>query len=293
MTKRTTIITTIVLIGIVGVSVSMFAKRRHGFKQMQSEDLAFKRAHSMILPQRDFCDWNVEFGKGEPNPATSEGREVMEGERIRLPAAQEEFRKLIGNMPEMCASEIRYPEISFMKDVHDVLDSFSRESCAKILSTIRWGRCGKSLEASLMKLDTEHKVIAVERYYHLSCQLADLLWRRCGLEFEAAEADYRIYVSLENRKRFAQQKGWHDVVAVIDRCREDWQTNRCDSERSNFCRSHLYWENRYRMYYEERVKRGETHWLKVLSGYYRFNLELARDILNREPKWSPIRQGSK
>ena len=56
---------------------------------------------------------------------------------------------------------------------------------------------------------------------------------------------------------------------------------------SNFCRSHEYWEDRYHRFYEERVRRGETHWLRALSGYYRFHLELAREILGRNPVWAP------
>lgn len=239
-------------------------------------------------PPRDFSAWRKEYGEEIPDSSTSEGQSKIKSDREKLPEALAEFWKMMDALPDVYTNKCDAAEESFLINVNRLLQPFARSPRSKILLSIKWGTCGKTMEAILRRTSVDKdRVLVVERYYRISCALVDMLWTRAGMEYEAAEADYKVFLSLQARKRFAQQNGFSEVDKALTNCLDEWKRLRCDSERSNFCRSHLYWEERYRLYYEKRVQKGERNWLTFLSDRYRFHLSLAREILGRDPQWAP------
>ena len=278
------------LVGIAAVLVGLFAMRQARLQEYEKEryeDELFRRAHEDCAPPRDFRKWKEVYGAGEHDPTTPEGKSALDGERARLPEAKERLNQLLSDLPAVYASEDDAAESVFFTDFIRTLDGFGRASCAEMLTSIHWGCFGKNLENVVETLEPARAAVAVGRYYRVICKMVDLLWTRGGLEYEAAEADAWTYSSLRDCRHLAQRRKLAVVETAIDRSLENWKDVRCDSEDSNFCRAHQFWEERYRLYYEERVKRGEANWLKALSGYYRYQLKLARGILKREPRWSP------
>lgn len=276
------------------IAVGVLQKIRHdSFRVRQErekkETEEFMRTHQIRLPGRDFRNWLATYGEHEPDPATPAGRKALAEERERLGAAETAFVKLMESLPTVCQSADDSGAAAFLSDVEHLLEGFSRAACARILSPVRGdvGKRRKMLENMLERTEAAKRRVVLTGYYQVFCSLVDMLWTKCGLEYEAAEADYRIYETLDKIARFAGRAHMDDVEAATERCIENWKQTRCDSASSNFCRSHEYWEDRYHRFYEERIRQGETHWLRALSGYYRFHLELAREILGRDPVWAP------
>lgn len=276
------------------IAVGILLKIRHdSFRVRQErerkETEEFMRTHQISLPGRDFRNWLTAYGAHEPDPATPAGRRALAEERTRLGEAETAFVRLMEHLPTVWQSADDASVAAFLGDVEHLPDGFSRAACASILSPVRGGvgKRRKMLENMLERTEAANRGAIVTGYYQVFCSLVDMLWTKCGLEYEAAEADYRIYETLDKLARFAGRAHMDDVEAATRRCIENWKQTRCDSASSNFCRSHEYWEDRYHRFYEERVRRGETHWLRALSGYYRFHLELAREILGRNPVWAP------
>lgn len=279
-----------VLLVLSIVSVGLFVRRQTYIQERSryrawAEEVA--RTHTDNSPPPDFHGWLAEYGANEPDPATPEGRATLDAERARLPKAKESLLGLLGQIPAMLASEDDAAESVFMTNVLRTLEGFSRASCAEMLSSVHWGGCGENMEKAVEALGPVRGVAVVERYYRVICRMVDLLWTRGGDEYKAAEADSWIYASLRDCRYSVHERRWRKVETAVDQCLEHWKEFRCDSESSNFCRAHRYWEERYNLYYRERVRRGETNWLKPLSAYYRYHLDRARRILKREPKWSP------
>lgn len=270
---------------------ALFVRRQmriHEYRQYRAWSEAVARTHTDNAPPPDYHGWLAEFGANEPDSATPEGRATLEAEKVRLPAARERLRKVVGQFHSMLVSEDEAAEGKYLSSFVQVFDGFSRASCAELLKSVPWGECrGDRLRNTVTELGPGRGATVIERYYRVVCSMVDLLWTRGGLECEAAEIDDRIYVSLKHSGVLAHRRGWGEMEAAIDRCLKDWKKSRCDSENSNFCRAHRFWEERYNLYYRERVRHGETNWLKILSAYYRSHLERARRILKREPKWSP------
>lgn len=269
----------------------LFARRQTRIREREKERAeteALIRAHTDNAPPPDFHGWLAEFGANEPDPSTPEGQASLEAEGARLPLAKERLQRLLERFHSMLTSENGAVEDAYLSDFLQTLEGFSRASCAELLWSVRWGKCGgKILRNKVVMAGPERGAVVVERYYRVICRMVDLLWTRGGLEYKAAEADLWTYSSLRHCKYLARRKNWSRVEAAVDQCLEHWKEFRCDSENSNFCRAHRYWEERYNLYYKERVRRGETDWLQPLSAYYRYHLDQARGILKREPKWSP------
>lgn len=236
------------------------------------------------VPPKDYSAWMSEFGSGEPDPSTQEGRDRLRNEAIDFAKAENDLATLLKMFPAVLTNGTDKSEEVFVANVKHALGGFSRENRARLLKKVELnGEIDNfSMDACLkaIRSDTVFR-LAIERYYYVGGQLADMIWRLGGDEFAAAEADRRTYFVLRKCKSsFPNENG--SIAALL----EKWKDERCDDEASNFCRSYQMCEDTYRRYFARAAERNPKI-LKAISSWYPRHLVWARSILGREPKWSP------
>ena len=237
------------------------------------------------FPPKDYSAWRAECGANEPDPATPEGRARLEDERRRLPVVQEEFRRLLDTLPFVYTNGVGDAEVEFLMQVDSILAGLSRESCASVLKTVEWGAGNSGLRFDL-PLSEDCAKLMVKRYYCIFSRFADMAWIRGGDEFAAAEVDCGIYHALKNLRDDFRVKNWAEAEKLADGLLERWKRDRCDSEKSNFCRAHRWGEALFDTQYAPIIKK-DPRWIKATVGWHGFFLRKARQWLGREPKWSP------
>ena len=163
----------------------LFARRQTRIREREKERAeteALIRAHTDNAPPPDFHGWLAEFGANEPDPSTPEGQASLEAEGARLPLAKERLQRLLERFHSMLTSENGAVEDAYLSDFLQTLEGFSRASCAELLWSVRWGKCGgKILRNKVVMAGPERGAVVVERYYRVICRMVDLLWTRGGL----------------------------------------------------------------------------------------------------------------
>ena len=240
------------------------------------------------LPPKDLSAWCAECGANEPDPSTPEGKARLRDEERRLPEAQKEFLRLMASRPVVLTNEVESAAQDFLDSTSRLLDGFSRANCRLIMMVAesRWGGGNPDIRFENIQNEQQCKRF-IERYYLIHCRLADWFWSRCGSEYEAAGMDRAIFTMLDWTQKDCSRIGWFEAAETIDRFLQIHRRDRCDSEKSNYCRAHRWGEELYNTVYAEIIKK-DPRWIKGTSEWYGVFLESARLILKREPKWSPV-----
>ena len=238
------------------------------------------------LPPKDFSAWLAECGANEPDPSTAKGRARLRDEERRLPEAQKEFQRLMASRIVVLTNEIESAAQDFLASTSRLLDGFSRVNCRLIMMVAesRWGGGNPDIRFENIQDEQQCKRF-IERYYLVHCRLADWFWSRCGSEYESAAMDRAVFTMLDWTKKDCSRVGWFEAAETIDRYLQIHRRDRCDSEKSNYCRAHRWGEKLYDTVYADIIKE-DPRWVKGTSEWRGVFLESARLILKREPKWS-------
>lgn len=239
------------------------------------------------LPPKDISAWLAECGANEPDPSTPEGKTRLRDEARRLPEAKREFQNLLNTRPVALTNETEGAAQDYLDRMARLLDGFSRENCGRMMGIIDpcWGGGNPGVQIKSIR-DERLCAQFIERYYLVHCRLADWFWTRCGSEYNAAEMDRAIFAWLSWMRGDCERKGWTAAVEAIERCLEIHRRDRCDSEKSNYCRAHRWGEKLYDTVYAD-IIREDPRWVKGTESWHGVFLKSARYYLKREPKWSP------
>ena len=239
------------------------------------------------FPPKDYSAWLAECGVNEPDPTTPEGRARLRDEQLRLPAAQKEFQRLLGTLPFVYTNVADDVKKDFLEPAGRLLDGFCRESCENILRKTERGNEWDGTELPFDGNLSEHLFIrSIGRHCRIYAQFADWMWEKCGNEFQAAEIDHSIFIILRRQIKDCERRGWTNAREKVCDLLEYFNRERCDSEKSNYCRAHRWGETYYDEQYAAIVKK-EPRWSKGTERWHGVFLKLARRYLDREPKWSP------
>lgn len=236
-------------------------------------------------PPRDYSAWQKAFGGKEPDATTEAGRQRLYDEKIRLEVSKAAFTNALSGLPFAYTNSSECAFRDIQSRIEEILEGFCRENSAAILGVVGKNP-GMINPTRYLLVSQECASRVVERYAVVAARLADLTWIRAGESFAAAEIDNTMFNSLRGMERFCAQSGWEDARKKAQDLFDRYSQERCDSEMSNFCRSHAECEERFRLHYEKLVQQ-DPRLQKPLSHWYRKHLRCARNILGREPKWSP------
>ena len=239
-----------------------------------------------IVVPKDYSAWRSEFGAGLPDPSSPEGRRKASADAERLPLARAEFKALLGTLPCVYTNENVESARNFLLQAETVLSGFGREGSAEILKMVQRDAGNSGLSEALLQTD-DLAARVIERYCQVFGRFADLLWERAGEEFAAAEVDNGMLHALVKMKAYCKRRSWRHGQEAAAKWLESFKADRCDSEKSNFCRAHLKCEREFDEYFKEPIENGQVIYRKVTDRFYRWHLNSARKILGREPKWSP------
>lgn len=241
---------------------------------------------AIVIP-KDYSAWRSEFGAGLSDPSSPEGMRKTLADAERLPCARAEFAKLLGSLPCVYTNENAESVQHFLARAETILNGFGREGSADILKMTHRDAGNSGLSKALLQTD-DLSARVIERYCQVFARFADLLWERAGEEFAAAEVDNGMLHALVRMKAICESRSWRHGLEVADMWLESFKIDRCDSEKSNFCRAHLKCERDYDAYFKDAIeKKGQVSYRKMADRFYRWHLNSARWILKREPKWSP------
>ena len=239
------------------------------------------------LPPKDFSAWRAECGANEPDPSMPEGKARLRDEERRLPEAQKEFQGILNMRQAVLTNEMEGAAQDFLDRMARLLDGFSRDYCRVIMDPVAYDWGGGNPGITFESIQSEQQCIRlIERYYPVHCQIADWFWTRCGSEYNAAGIDKQIYIWLTWTRDDCKRKKWWSAVETIDRYLEVHNRDRCDSEKSNYCRAHRWGEKLYDTVYADIIKE-DPRWVKGTVRWHGVFLKSARSQLKREPKWSP------
>lgn len=239
-----------------------------------------------IIVPKDYSVWYREFGAEAPDPNSAEGRMLRQKEAQRLPVAREEFKRLLATLPYVYTNDASETSQKFLLQVDALLNGFGRESCSILLKYVERGSGNDGLSKEIMQSD-EIACRVIGRYCEIYGRFADLLWKRAGEDFAAAEVDRSMFSVLRHFRSLCKRRDWSDAGKEASDWLEKFKSERCDSEKSNYCRAHNKCEKEYDTYFREAIDKGQTQYQKVTERWYRLHLNSARYILGREPKWSP------
>lgn len=271
----------VTLVLLVGLLIRVQLRREQ--RRIRLKD--FEKTHVGIeVPPRNYSAWYSEYGDGEPDGNTAEGRKYLQEEKIRLPSALVDFQCLLESLPEVYVSTNDNAVESFLHRVDELLGRFSRAGRADILRKVYWGCSVSGVDLESILSESSCMRIA-ERYCMIFSQFADWIWLKVGDSFEAAEVDNGIIHALYNLERFCKKKGWNEARSSIDARLTSFLRDRCESEQSNFCRAHRECEQWFHLYYEAAVRK-DPELLKVTGRWYRWHLNWAREFLGHDPRWS-------
>lgn len=271
---------------LVAAGFVAICRLRHQNGVLAQKDVSKEMMDQEIpcVPPKDYTNWMKIYDAKELDPNTQEGRDQLRKEADRIGKAEHDLSHLLRSLPIVLTNGAQNADIEFLSDIERILAWFSRANRARLLKKI--GLNGEvddfRMNLYLQALTSDDAVkIALERYYRIFGQFADMTWRLGGEEFAAAEADRRLFFVLDGcRKSLVERSG------LISPYLEKWKAERCDDETSNFCRSHREAEDVYNRYFARAAKLNPKV-LKAVSSWYPRHLVWARSILGREPKWSP------
>ena len=249
------------------------------------EDVCDVIMDQMVLsvPPKDYSRWMKIYGAKELDPNTQEGRDQLRKEADSIDKAERDLSYLLRSLPIVLTNVTQNADMAFISDIERILGRFSRATRARLLKKI--GLNGEVVDFRMnfylntLSSDDAFK-LALERYYRIFGQFADMIWRLGGEEFAAAEADRRMFFVLKGCKNSFGERS-----LLILTYMEKWKAERCDDEKSNFCRSHRMAEEVYKRYFASAAK-SNPKVLKAVSSWYQRHLVWAHSILGREPKWS-------
>ena len=239
-----------------------------------------------IIVPKDYSAWYREFGAEVQDPDSTVGRMQKQKEAERLAVAREDFRSLIETLPCVYTNDTNNAVKKFLLQVDALLNGFGRESCAALLKCVERGSGNTDLPDEIMQTE-EMTTRVIGRYCEIFGLFADVLWVRAGESFAAAEVDRSMFSALRHCRSLCKRRGWSGAGKVANEWLEKFKIERCDSEKSNYCRAHNKCEKEYDTYFKDAIERGQTSYKKITERWYRLHLNSARYILGREPKWSP------
>ena len=206
-------------------------------------------------------------------------------EDVRLSAITE-FANSLATLHEVCTNTCGRSVCEFLSRIESILDGADLKSRDELMARLKCAIDGCGISGLLEKIESDGVAAsAVHRYYQMLCGLADVILRRGGDSFGAAEVDLRTYKVMVQCRNLCKKRGWRDAEHAIDSNLKHWTANRCDSSDSNFCRADRDWEDYYRKHYEERIRNGETRLLKLTERFHRRYYNWAEKILKRPPSW--------
>ena len=274
----------LVLICLLSVMVMVVAVRCK-----RSDEANRDSAHEgvpAIIVQKDYSAWYREFGVEVQDTDSAAGRMQKQKEAARLSVAREDFRGLLETLPCVYTNDTNEAAKKFLLQVDALLNGFGRESCAALLKCVERGSGNADLPDEIMQTE-EMTTRVIGRYCEIFGRFADMLWERAGEDFAAAEVDRSMFSALKRCRSLCKRRGWPGAEKVANEWLEKFQIERCDSEKSNYCRAHNKCEKEYDAYFKDAIERGQTSYKKITERWYRLHLNSARYILGREPKWSP------
>lgn len=239
-----------------------------------------------IIVPKDYLAWRDEFGAELPDPNSPEGRRKALADAERLPRARAEFLELLGSLPGIYTNENVEFVRRFQLQAETILSGFGRDGSAEILKMVQRDAGNSGLSEALLQTD-DISARVIERYCLVFSRFADLLWERAGEEFAAAEVDNGMLHALMKMRAYCKRRSWRHGTETADKWLKVFKVDRCDSEKSNFCRAHIKCECDYDAYFKVPIENGQVGYRKVTDRFYRWHLNSARKILGREPKWSP------
>ena len=250
-----------------------------------NRDSVHEGVPAIIVP-KDYSAWYREFGAEVQDPDSTVGRMQKQKEAERLAVAREDFRSLIETLPCVYTNDTNDAVKKFLLQVDALLNGFGRESCAALLKCVERGSGNTDLPDEIMQTE-EMTTRVIGRYCEIFGWFADVLWVRAGESFAAAEVDRSMFSALRHCRSLCKRRGWSGAGKVANEWLEKFKIERCDSEKSNYCRAHNKCEKEYDTYFKDAIERGQTSYKKITERWYRLYLNSARYILGREPKWSP------
>lgn len=274
----------LVLICLLSVMVMVVAVRCKRSDEAK-RDSAHEGVPAIIVP-KDYSAWYREFGVEVQDTDSAAGRMQKQKEAARLSVAREDFRGLLETLPCVYTNDTNEAAKKFLLQVDALLNGFGRESCAALLKCVERGSGNADLPDEIMQTE-EMTTRVIGRYCEIFGRFADMLWERAGEDFAAAEVDRSMFSALKRCRSLCKRRGWPGAEKVANEWLEKFQIERCDSEKSNYCRAHNKCEKEYDAYFKDAIERGQTSYKKITERWYRLHLNSARYILGREPKWSP------
>ena len=239
------------------------------------------------FPPKDYSDWLAECGANEPDPSTPEGQARLRDEARRLPAALEEFQRMVESIPAIYTNMAKEAERKILTRAERLLDGFGRENCSKLLKLVERHELSGRLVNPVFATQYEWQyVLSIDRYCRIYGQFADWFWTRCGNEYQAADADRSVFSVLQNLVIRCDERRWMNGRKVTEAWLDYYKRERCDSEKSNYCRAHRWGEKHYDTCWAEYVRK-DPRTAKLTEQWRGVFLNSARYYLKREPKWSP------